>query len=337
MKTGTINGFSNYSVTEDGKVLDHAGQPVKVTGKGKNARVELKCSEDVANEDGSPLFVKGTSYKFDPAAMVAAITEGDAWNEDTTPDAQPEAPAQDDAAKEAKKAERAAHKAKTKELEDALAGEYRKLTTATPEDFPAIQAEAVRIQAELDEHNKKAPKTERAPKEEVQLTPEQEALRDVFEARKREHEDNRLAVEASKEALAAAKLECENAGVKVSGVAKGESVPSRAGHMDYDTVQNIRKDYAVGRFGNEGEAETASAIAERYGCTPTAVTHYVNYLQYKLKRGDVAYTPLKNDFYNEESGFENGAPYLEDNIKETAEKYKKPALRSGDKSAVSTK
>lgn len=110
-----------------------------------------------------------------------------------------------------------------------------------------------------------------------------------------------------------------------------QSLSSKAPHVGYQNAQEIRKAYSIGRYGNPGAARSVSEIATDFGVSPTAVGFYVNYLQHKLKRGDVAYTPLINDYYNNHpnSMFPNGAPYDDENIKETEDRYKRPELRNG--------
>lgn len=102
------------------------------------------------------------------------------------------------------------------------------------------------------------------------------------------------------------------------------SSSSKAPHLSYEIAQSIRKDYS--------EGVSVKDIAVKYGCSQHLVNLKVKYLQHKLKRGDIAYTPLINEYYPPLGHPHNitgtdGAPYLEDAVRENAEKYKLPEKR----------
>ncbi len=128
------------------------------------------------------------------------------------------------------------------------------------------------------------------------ITPEQRNAQKRYDAALEAFTKTKTELDAAKDAL------------KPFGINKGNGDPQgHAKKMDYATVQELRKDFKGGMKSKD--------IQTKYGVSSSAVTYYVNYLQHKLRKGDEAYTPLKNSYYP------FGAPYAEDGIKENDDRY----------------
>lgn len=323
MKSFQMQGFPDYRVNEDGTVINtKTGKkvaPVKKTGK-----VSLICTEPVEG------FEVGTTYPMLPADLIKVGNEGDAWEviQEATPSAASEMPVE---LTDEQKAEKA-RKEKVAELKKAIAvattnvvnasiGDDTNATIAAGEVLKAAKKEL----ADFEEANK------------PQMSEEQKLAEAAYEDAKESYNGFKEVLEVFKADYLTAKAALQvfrKVSDKVSGGGNSGTGESRAPHLSYEIAQNIRKDFSVGRFGNAGEAVSKKALAEKYGCSQSAVHYIVNYLQHKLKTGDTAYTPLVNDFYNATSEFPNGAPMAEEKIKETAERYLLPANRKNGISAT---
>lgn len=335
MKKTTLTGFSNYEIVKNGdKVVvndTRTGKKVSV----KKGMVSLECTEDVPNpeNEAEPTFKSGNKYDFSVSEQLAKLGE-EYWQ-----DVAPETPASDgqgEAPKEGKplteeEIKKNEVKAEIKRLQGVVKECTDKLVspeTNTAELIMAAKAELEAAQKALDEY-KAANKPERAAKEEKEPSPELLAAQSDYAAIDAEYQEAVKAAETLKEARKQAADAVRANGGKI----KQDEVPTRAPHMDYETAQAIRKDYAIGRFGNEGEAMSVADIAKKHGCSTAAVDFKVNYLQHKLRKGDTPYTPLINEYYPEKwiskDGVErSGAPYAEDNVKEDASRYIKPENRA---------
>lgn len=294
MKQFKLQGFSNYLIFDNGTAKNlTTGAMIQPNAKGN---VKIVASEDAEG------IVAGTAYTYKMEDLVKA---GEGQWADVPAEA--EAPAAEKTADEIRK-EKIAELRKAK---NAAASSVLQAANATEREA-AAQAYASAVTA-LDTFlgENKAAKV---------VSPELTAALETHAGVISELEDAKAYVASLKEDSIAAVEAVKALGGKVagSGGSKGEN-PNKAPKLTYDIAQEIRKDYSVGRYGNAGTEMTVAAIAEKYGCSNSAVMFKVNYLQHKLKKGDTAYTPLVNSYYPA------GAPFLEDKVKETAAKYKIPA------------
>lgn len=318
MKQAKLTGFPNYTICDNGDILDANGKKLKPNKSGK---VTMECTEEAEGLE------VGKKYPMTPSELVKICSDADAFEvvEDENAGAGAEMPKEETPEEKAKREikekgkelRKALKEAQDAVLEAAMSGDAKKAQSASEKMKEANDA----YEAFKSEHG--ARQTE--PKE---LTDEQKQLNADFEAAKESYAGILEVAESAKE-------EYEKALEAVKGFRRvkkeeriaGISAGNRAPHLSYDIAQEIRKKIS--------EGAKPSDVADEYGCTVAAIRYITNYLQHKLKKGDTAYTPLVNDFYNEKSGWANGAPYAEDGIKETNERYLLPESRKNKSARVS--
>lgn len=316
MKQAKLSGFPNYKVCDNGDILDVNGKKLKPNKQGK---VQMECTEEVEG------FEVGKKYPMTPSELVTVCADSFEAVEDANAGAGSELPKDETPEEKAKREIRE----KGKELRKAVKiAQDAVLDAAMKGDADASQkaAELLKSANEAYEAYKAehGASTAAAPKE---LTEEQKQMEADFVLAKTNYEDMRevlaelkVEYEASKEAVKSFRR------LKKSEKIATISTGNRAPHLSYEIAQEIRKKIS--------EGAKPSEIADEYGCSQSSVRYITNYLQHKLKKGDTAYTPLVNDFYNKESRWENGAPYAEDNVKETSERYLLPAARKNKSARV---
>lgn len=302
LKSIALEGFDGYTVHEDGSVLDIATNKAVKAVKGI---VKMKNNDKV-------------EQAFEVKDLIALFEEvPDAEEEKTETDDRKVAP------------EGAEVKKELKTLRDELKNATNELLTVKRTDHEAVNKAHDRAEKALaaldafkEAHNVSANGVMKGKgeKKKKEKTPDAPATAEQIEAQKVYDEKKVLYTEA-KEALETALAHLRTF-KKVRLGASGDHSPK----LTYEDAQNIRLDYSIGRYGNEGEKMSVKDIADKYGISTTGVGDKINYLQFKLKKGDTAYTPLVNDYYPEEwtskDGVKrSGAPYLEDAVKEDASKY----------------
>lgn len=313
MKKFTLAGFGIYSILNNRTViLNETGEEMTQNKKEKKAgTITLTASED-ADE-----IVKGNAYEFTFDDLMTAgegswedVAEIDAPAPSTPEDTAPKETSASDAAKEAKKAER-------KKLKDAVNKAQTALFTAVPGDG---KLEA--YQAAVKAYNDFTATAEKAPAR--VFTADEQVIIDEFEGKVKVWEQMKNEAAALREHLESMEVPADYKKKFGGKTTAGEDVPQRAA-KDLD-AQQIRREYAVGRYGNPGEQESIKSIADRHGCNPQSVNFIVNYISHKLKKGDEVIVPLVNKYYPElNSPFNNtrtnGAPYVEDGVVELHSKY----------------
>lgn len=315
-----IPGFGKYEV-RDGIITEiETGKVINPNKKGLVA---------IMNDEGEMKAVNASD-------LVKELTGG---TSESASEASSEAPAV--AAKSEEQERLDGLKAKLKALRDNLKVATATLMKAKKDELEAAKdgfdAAEKAIQDFKEAHpeltassSSKGTGTKKAPKEKAPAVPptaEQLEAQRVFD-----------------EILAEKKVIDEKFAAAVAELKKFKSVKgtgdpaSHARKMDYRTVQIIRQRLAAGA--------KAVDIMEEYGISASAVNYYRNYLQHKLRRvpagadmtdpeNQLLYTahlPLVNDFYpanwkSKDGVVRHGAPYLEDGVKETDERYNKyPAI-----------
>jgi hypothetical protein len=309
-----LTGFSGYTIFNDGTILNSLGKPVTV----KDGKVTLTASDDVPEAK----IVKGKRYPYAVDALLKACDGG--WEDVAETPVAPTVTLTPEqiAAQEKKDAKKAAKK-KLDEIkekfvnnrDDSKWGELRSEMDAAQKAYDEL-ADVVAT---------------------VELTDEQKELVKAYEEKYAAYEDIKATLEGVRVEVKEAKEAVEASGAKV----KGTSVSERAPHLGYDIAQKMRAMYAIGRFDGQpaDKQHTVKEIAEKFGSSTQAVIYKVNYLQHKLRKNDdrvvdgvvmnKPYTPLVNDYYNDHvnSGFPSGAPYEEDAVIETPERYLLPKSR----------
>lgn len=141
--------------------------------------------------------------------------------------------------------------------------------------------------------------------EESLITPEQRRAQKAYDKAKDALDKALEAYEQTKTALGVFKPELlKKAGAKVFG--SGD----HGQKLTYEQAQEIRKLLAEG-------GKTKKEIAEEYGVSTATITDIEKYINFRLKRGDVAHTPLINSVYpanylDDNENMRHGAPYADD-------------------------
>lgn len=142
-----------------------------------------------------------------------------------------------------------------------------------------------------------------------------------------EHKEAIKSYDLAKAAMNKADLDLADATLKLSAfnpaILKKPRVNSGGGDhapkFTYEDAQEIRKWKADGK--------TIREISEHFNISSSGVQDKVNYTQFKLRKGDVEYTPLINSKYPtiwrcKDGRLFSGAPFVEDKVTETDQKYK---------------
>lgn len=175
----------------------------------------------------------------------------------------------------AMKLEEAAKQAKIKELNGKVKSAQKALMESTPDKLMENFQLKVSAEKELSDYMDSI------------ISPEEKiAQAEYLDAK--EKSDAANAVTAAK----LAELKKFRPDIKVKDKAEGSHAPS----LDYETAQEIRKLISENKL-------TMKEIAEKFGITTSTVNCVRLYINWKLRKGDHEYTPLKN------SKFPLGAPY----------------------------
>lgn len=293
MQEVALEGYSPFVVLEDGSV--------KNTSTGKNVKPKDGMIT-IKSEAGEPYTASQADFKaiYDgaqPASPDSILEEDDNLLDDDSPEE----------AEEKNEAEKI--KEERKGLVKKVAEATKNILKCKKDEIEAARMAYDAAEKALADHKLKyaiVGKT-KAAKEKVvvEMTPEQQ------EAQKK-YDELKVKYDEAKAELTAAADELKKFRPVYEGGDKGRK-------LTYEDAQEIRRMVS--------EKVPNAEIREKFGVSNSAINYSKNYLQHKLKRGDTAYTPLVNEFYpakwaHEDGRIFEGAPYLEDGVKEDASRYK---------------
>ncbi len=297
-----LEGFSKFLLFEDGKVFPIESHD-EATGQyklGKEVKASKEGTVSLTSDAGEVTVYNVTDLK----AVFPAEDAPGATEETDEPAAEEEL----DPIKE-----------EHKRLKGELAKAQKTLMTAKKADvmtaYEQVEA-AEKALADFKEANKDAiaSSSKRTSKADAEPpSAEQIAAQEVYD-------DKKIAFDAAKKELDAAAEELRKyKKVRTGGNGNPED---HAPKFSYEDAQGVRKMISEGKSNKE--------IMEAYGNSASSINYIRYYLQHKLKKApaDVdmtdeknillytEFTPMINKYYP------NGAPFLEDAIKETNERYK---------------